>query len=318
MAKGLPEFTGTYKAMILSNVVEPSNKAKIPTLKLQVYLLEFYDVKEDEWINVEEEHWTMAAYLTLFSKEGDETLNHQQAVKVFDWDGCGFGALCSPDIEGKFVQIRIKESANEKFPMEISWIDTEDTDPKGGFKRATAEDIANLDKQFSHLLRSGKGSKGVSAKSNGPARGSKKTKTEEPAETDAEEQPAETEAGSDMSADDKKKALLAKSRRLRKEQEQERRNKANGSGPPKKLAAKGKKNTKGRVITGDEMPDDFGKKDAWYTITDLRDAACDDDLQATEWSAAIEDIAENGDEDKLDASGWWTVKNRVLANIGND
>lgn len=324
MAKNLPEFLGTYKAMVLGTIVEPSNKAKIPTMKIRVCLLEYYSEADDEWLSVEEEHWVMTAFLTLYSKEKEPSLNHQQVCKVFDWDGCGFAPLCDPALEGKTIQVRIKDSENEKFPLEISWIDTEDADPKGGFKKLTADEIKALDSEFADFLdkkpakaATTKGKTATSAKSKLAAAKAKaaaaKAKVETPEPEDGGEEPeAEVEPEPEMTPEQKKKALLAKSQRLRKKQESDR-EAAASAGPPTKAPKK----AKGRVIeAGEDMPEDFNKKDAWYTVTALRDDACDDDMQAAEWQAAIEDIAPDGDEDNLDAEGWWAVKQRVLENIG--
>jgi hypothetical protein len=324
MARNLPEFTGTYRAMILGNIVEPSNKAKIPTLKLRVALLEYFDEKEDEWIDVEAEHWVMTAFLALYSKEKEPSLNHQQVCKTFDWDGCGFDLLCGSDLEGMTIQVRIKDSDNEKFPIEISWIEPEDADPKGGFKKLSADDIKGLNSEFADFLdkkkakpvkaRKGKASaaaKAKAAKAKAAAAAAEEETGEDEPEAEPEAEPAE------MTKDEKKKALLAKSARLRKKDEKDRKEAAE-AGPPKK-SSKAKKSAKGRVIEpGEDMPEDFNKKDAWFTVTEYRDEACDDDMQSVEWQAAIDDIAPDEDEDQLDAEGWWAVKDRVLGNIGKD
>lgn len=325
MAKNLPEFTGTYKAMVLSNTVEPSSKAKIPTLQLRVLLTEYYDEGEGEWIDVEAEHWTMTAFLVLYSKERTPSLNHQQVCSTFGWDGCGFDLLCGPDLEGMTIQVRVKDSDSEKYPVEISWINAENADPSGGFKKKTAEEIKELNTQFKDFLDK-KPVKVASAKKSGKAaastlKGKAAAKAKAEASTEAEpeasndeqevEAPEEPKA---MTATEKKAALLAKSKRLRKQQEDQRA-KESEDAPP----SKSKKSSKGRVIeAGEDMPDDFNKKDAWFTVTALRDEDCDDDMQTAEWQNAIEEIAPDADEDQLDAEGWWNVKKTVLANIGKD
>lgn len=333
MAKNLPEFVGTYRALVLGNTVEPSSKAKIPQLKLRVYLTEYYDEGEGEWINVEDEHWTMTAFLILYSREKEPSLNHQQVCSVFGWDGCGFDLLCGPDLEGMTIQVRVKESdGNEKFPMEITWIDTEDADPKGGFKKKTAEEIKEMNAEFAEFLgkksvqaatvKKGVGKttvKGASAKAKLAAARVKANEVEvavesqEPDESGELEEP-EADVPPAQSVEEKKKALLAKSKRLRKEQEAERAAEVKKKTTSKKGTVK---SNKGRVIeAGESMPEDFNKKDAWFTITELRDEDATDELQAAEWQAAIEEVAPDGDEDQLDAEGWWEVKEAVLANIG--
>jgi len=319
MSRSLPEYMGVYKAMVLSNVVEPTKKSKLPQLKLRVFLTEFYDEKEGEWLDVSEEKYVMTAFLVLYDKEDNETMNHQQVCKVFGWDGCGFDLLCG-DLEGHELQVRLKENEdNEKYPVEISWIDEIDADPQGGFKKASAEDIRDLNAQFSHLFKAKKaGAKKAAASAKPKKQTAAAKKKAAAAEEPTEEQTAGAEETEELTPAQKKAALLAKSNRLRKEEEKERAE-AEKAGPPakkKKKAAATKKKT--APADGDTMPDDFDKRSAWFTIAENRDPECNDEQMKAEWDAAIEELAPEGDEDLLDAEGWWKVKNAVLANIGKD
>jgi hypothetical protein len=321
MAKNLPEYMGVYKAMILSNTVEATKKSKLPQLKLRVLLTEYYDETEGEWLDVSDDKLVMAAFLVLYDREDNETLNHAQVCKVFDWDGCGFDVLCG-DLEGHELQVRVKENAdNEKYPVEISWIDEIDADPQGGFKKLDADGINDLNSQFSHLFKKKKAGAKKKVASAKPSANKATAAAKKKAAATAEET-GEAEEEHVPTAAEKKAALLAKSRRLKKEQEKERAaNEAKeDSGPPpakKKKAAAGAKK-KAAPADGDVMPDDFDKRAAWFTITENRDPECNDDQMKAEWDAAIEEIAPEGDEDLLDAEGWWKIKIAVLANIGKD
>jgi hypothetical protein len=64
------------------------------------------------------------------------------------------------------------------------------------------------------------------------------------------------------------------------------------------------------------VPADYDKTKAWTDVTDLRSDECSDEQQKACWEAAIAEIADDGDEDKLDAAGWWAVKEQVTAEIG--
>jgi len=296
MAKTWPDYMGTYKAIVLEWGVNKTRKAGLPQFMIRVTLTDYFDSKEGEWYDVSDNHWTMNAYLCLYGREGGaeggeivETLNHTQVCKVFDWDGCGFGSLIEPGkYDGKVIQVRIEENTGEgaKTPVQISWIDVEDTDPNSGLQKLDPAQIKTLEEEFAYLWKNKKPAPAaVSAKK--PATKVEVKKVEPPTDT----------------KEDKKKALLEKSKRLRKETVK--------SEPP---PPKDKK--KAEPLEDTPIPADYGKRQAWSDIIDLRDKNCTDGQQKAAWEAAVAEFAPNGDEDELDATGWWYVKESVLSDVG--
>jgi hypothetical protein len=315
-----PEHMGTYKALVLSHTVEPSSKAKIPTFKMRVALTEYFDEAEKEWFDCSDEKYALSAFLCLYKADDkSETLNHNQVCSVFGWDGCGFGHLLNDVHEGLEIQVRVKESDNEKYPVEINWIDTVDADPSGGYKKLSDKETADLNAQFADFL-GGRSKAGKKVKTTTARKPNKSKLDKAKAATKKATTPGEDTQSSDppeeISVEDKKAALRKKSERLRKQQENERAKTA-GAVPPK--STKANKNVKPRILDeGDELPVDFGKKDAWANIVAGKHEACDDATLTAEWHAAIGDISDDGDEDNLDAEGWWNVVLAVLANVGKD
>ena len=290
MVKSWPDYMGTYKAIVVEHGIKKTAKAGLPQFVIRVVLSEYYDPKQDEWFDVSDNNWVMNAYLTLYGREGGqedseiiETLNHQQVCKVFDWDGCGFEYLTTPEkFSGKVIQVRVAENTYEgaKAPVQIEWIDTEDADPNSGLQCLDSGQVKALEVEFAHLWKN--------KKAIPPAASAKKVlllKKQPPAET----------------KEDRKKNLLEKSKRLRKEAMK---------APPKKKEPPAKKTEESPV------PVNYSKKQAWSDIIELRAEECTDDQQKAAWDAAIAETAPDGDEDKLDAAGWWAVKEAVIADIG--
>ena len=60
----------------------------------------------------------------------------------------------------------------------------------------------------------------------------------------------------------------------------------------------------------------YGKKAAWSDVIEMKNPDCNDEQLHASWAAAIAEVAEEGDEDKLDSQGWWTVKEQVVSDIG--
>jgi hypothetical protein len=109
---------------------------------------------------------------------------------------------------------------------------------------------------------------------------------------------------------DKKTALLEKAKRLKKEQAES----AKKTEAPKAAPAKGKKAEETPAEAA--IPDGYNKKSAWNDVCELKDDKVDDAQVEAAWLAAIAEIAPDGDEDKLDAAGWWAVKESTLNDVG--
>jgi len=330
MAKSWPDYMGTYKGIVLEWGIGKSSKKGLPQFNVRVFLTDYYDQKEGEWMDVSDNNWTINAYLVLYGREGGAengeiapTLNHQQVCSVFGWDGCGFEYLTTPGrFADKVIQVRIEENTveNAKTPCQISWIDTEDSDPNAGLRCLDSGQVKALETEFSHLWKGKKAPPAVSAKKPPatvpatkkapPQTAAVKNKSVEPVTDDT---PADDENDPTQSDAARKKAILEKGKRLRA--------KANEKSPEPPAKAKKNEPAKKADVVPDQaeevtVPDDYGKKAAWNDIIDLRDQNCTDQQQKDAWDAAIAEVAPDGDEDKLDAAGWWKVKDQVVAEIG--
>jgi hypothetical protein len=310
MAKQWPDYMGVYKGLVVESTVGKSTKG-FPQFVIRVALTDYYDPKESKWFDVGDNGWTMNAYLCLYGRKPgvdpaatiqaddiEPNLNHQQVCKVFGWDGCGFGHLVNTDFTGKIIQVRVEPNDYDgaKAPCQICWVDVEDADPNSGLKKIDAKGLKDLETEFASLWGNQGGKKAATAAK--PAA----KKTAAPAAKKTEEEPPTKE--------DKKKTLQERSERLRKENAKAA---AIPTLPPKKAKKAPVEETSKEE---DAVPEGYDKKQAWCTCLELKSPHCTDEQLQASWEAAIAEIAPEGDEDNLDAAGWWAVKERVLADIG--
>ena len=311
MAKQWPDYMGTYKGMVLEYGLTKTQKG-LPQFVVKLFLTEYYDQKESQWYDVSDNNWSVAAYLCLYGRKDSKadgelvcTLNHTQVCKVFDWDGCGFTHLTTPGtFDGKVVQVRISENTYEgaKTPIQVDWIDTEGADPTNQLKTLDPTEVKKLEAEFASLFPK-KVMKAASApKAAAPT--AKKTvkaaaKTEPPAApANPDPAPAE-EAPAPLTPEQKRQALLEKSKRLLA---------ANKKAETPKPATPVKAPTKAQPEKAAEtaktvepaIPDGYYKRQAWTDVCDLKSADCTDDTLNAAWEAAVAETAEGGDEVNLD------------------
>jgi hypothetical protein len=300
---------GTYKAMVLETGLS-STKNGFPQFTARVFLSAYFDQKASEWLDVSDNNWTISSYLSLFGKDKDtketvQTLNFKQVCKVFDWDGCGPDYLASTDFSGKEIQVRIAENTGEgaKSPCQVSWIDVADADPSTTLKSASVEEVKKMAAEFAGLWN--KKAPAVASAKKPAAKATPAPKPEpEPETPPAEEVPAEE------TAEERKAKILAKAKRLAKAEKP--------AEPTKKsLPAKGgKKPAEETSEATADIPEGYDKKAAWNDVAEMKAAECTDDQLTAVWHAAVAEIAPKGDEDNLDAAGWFAVKEQVLAEVG--
>jgi hypothetical protein len=301
----MPDYVGTYKCIVLDTGLSKT-KTGMPQFVVRLAFSEYWDQTAQEWTDVSDNNWVMNTYMSLYGRKDSkpdgeliETLNHGQICKVFGWDGCGPDYLIGNDFTGKVIQARIKENDPEyrdKNPVQVAWIDTEDADPNSGLQKLDAKEAKELFADFQSLWQ-GKKAKPVASAPKAAA-----PKTVPPKEEEAKP----------LTAAEKKKAMLEKSKRLREQAKPEA---APPTTPPPGKSKKAPPEPPAKVAdTG--IPADYGKKAAWTDIVASKsDEATDEQLTAS-WQAAIAETAPEQDEAQLDATGWWTVKEMVLNDIG--
>jgi hypothetical protein len=340
--KAFPDYTGRYKGMVMEWGITKS-KAGLPQFTLRVYLTEYYDVKEKQWYDVGDNNWSMVTFMSLYGRKDSKpdgelitTLNHQQVCEVFSWDGCGFTYLTTPGtFEGKIIQVQIDANDPEyaaKNPVQITWIYPEDADPTGKLRTLEAKDVKELEAEFASMWMGKKAVKAVSAPATAAPKAAPKAtpkatlkpaaKPTTPAPAAAPVPAPEATAADDAAA--KKAALLAKSKRLMatNKKAETPAPKVTAKPPVKKaelkptpeLVAEPEETAAETETSG--IPDDYNKRQAWLDICDLKSPDCVDETLNAAWEAAIAEVAPDGDEDKLDAAGWFAVKDKVLAEVG--
>jgi len=315
---------GSYKGIVMDTAFQKAQKSGMPQFVARVFLTEYYDSKENQWYSVEDNNWTLNGYFSIYGRKDSQedgeiipTLNHQQICKVFGWDGRGFGYLTSTDFNGKVVMVRIEEKTYEgaKSPVTVAWIDTEDADPNPGLSKLDEKSVKELENEFSKMWSGKPAAKVTVAKA--PVKTATKAAPKAAPKPPAEEPPAEepeTPPVEDKEA--KKKALLEKSKRLREAEKKAAEEAAKKPAASKAPPAKGKKTEPKPPADDNAIPEGYNKKQAWCDIVELKSQDCDDEQLNATWHAAIAEIAPDADEDKLDAAGWWSVKESVLNDIG--
>ena len=58
------------------------------------------------------------------------------------------------------------------------------------------------------------------------------------------------------------------------------------------------------------------RQEAWDTVVELRDEACDNEQLTAAWRAAIESVAPNVDENEITPEQWFAIKDAVLDDVG--
>lgn len=310
MAKQYPDYMGSYKAVVVETGVGET-KSGYPQFIVKTLLTAYFDQKENEWFDVSDNGWSMTAYLNLIGRKGGaedgepvRTLNFAQVMSVFEWDGAGLGYLQSTDFKGKEIQVRVAPNTGEgaKTPCQIAWIDIAGADPNNTLRSLDEDKVKALESKFSGLWESRKITPATAKKTTKSAKKAPPT----PPSAEPEHPTPKTDA-------ERKAEILAKGKRLLAK------NKAEAAPPAP--TAKGKKAppeppAEKEEAPADDIPPEYGKKDAWNDVIDCKAEECTDEQLMSAWKQAILDIAPDGDEDELDNAGWFAVKEQVLAEIG--
>jgi len=312
MAKSqTPDYTGVYKAVVIDHKLGKT-KNGFPQVVQKYSLLEYFDQKDGEWLDVEDNRWSMVGYFCLVGQKDGErvkTLNHTQICNVFDWNGCGLSFVRDDEnFVGQVVQIRVDEDNYEhaKSPFCVGWLDKEDADPNPGLRGVSDDEFGDMMDEFDDLFAE-KAPKKKAAKAGRKTtkkvtkKTAKKEATEPPFDPDEEvEEPAEEPA---EEPEDKKAKLAAKSKRLKaqKDAEAAAKKKKTPAPPAEKKATAA-----------------YGKKEAWGEIYDRRTEDAEDEQVLASWKAAIEEVSGGEGEAALDEDGWHQVVETVLDEIGED
>lgn len=303
--------TGTFRCQATEWAVSKSSGG-YPQLVARLYMIEYYDQQEKEWVDFSEFQMEITAYWILYGRvKGTDnrgpTLNCQQVMKVFGWDGKSFATLAAGDYTDLLFQVRIDENTypEAKTPYQVGWLDVSDADPNRQLKKLNVEELKGLDVEFAGLLKPTP--KAVSAAKAPPKMPSKVTAppvvgsdkeivtvTGVVNQSMAEETPPET-------AEQRKAKMAAKSARLRAEAKKKPTLPVPPMHPP---------------VTG-QINSDCTKQLAWEAIVELRDPEKTDEELRTSWTAAINEIAGPGvSDEKITGNQWNDIKDKVLGEVG--
>ena len=330
--------TGTFRCQAtewsvnktkIQDNADGTQRGGLPQLVMRLYLTEYYDQQESEWVDFSEFQMEITAYLILYGKtkgtdKKSPTLNHQQAMKVFDWDGRSFIALMSGDYADLKFQVRIDENTypGAKVPFQVGWLDVYDADPNRQLKKLNVEELKALDAEFAGLIRPApKVATAVKAPSKVPTARMVDIKLapppekpikityggpppldedeiELPNEPIAEETPPDT-------PEQKKAKMAARSARLRAETKKVAAKKPSVPAPPARTPVPG------------QVKSDCTKQLAWEAIVELRDPEQTDEQLKASWTNAINEIAGPGvTYEKITGDQWHDIKEKVLSEVG--
>lgn len=288
--------TGNFRCQATEHTVNKSTGG-FPQLVARLFLTEWYDQDEEQWVDFSEFGMGITAYFTLYGRvKGKDnigpTLNHQQVSKIFNWDGKSFADLANKDCSELLFQVRIDENSYEgaKNPYQVGWIDEYDADPNRQLKKLDPKDIKALDSEFIGSVTP----KAVSANKPAP---------KVPAKTRPE------------TADEKQAVLKAKSTRLKAEAEKAAAEKKKV--PPTKKAAPPTRKPTSAETTTDEIKGHCTKQEAWETVTELKDPECSDKKLEAYWNTSINEIAgEDTPDETITDEQWYEIKERVMSECG--
>lgn len=130
---------GTFICKVEEVVFSVSRANDIPQIIIKVSTLKkyadtadelaYYKITEPAYVDYTDQELT--DYMTLYSKEGKESLNFQQVTKTLGWDGLDFQTLTGAGV-GKDILVRVEANDPQyaaKRPFNIRWIDTTDAPP---------------------------------------------------------------------------------------------------------------------------------------------------------------------------------------------
>lgn len=294
---------GTFR---FSQVLETGvslTKNQYPSFNVRLLISEYWDEQEGEWVDWSSAEVEISSYFSLFgvakkSKKIEPTLNHQQVMKVFGWDGKSFQVLANDDYSKVRGQVRIVDNDPEfadRNPFQVAFIDVFDADPGSQLRKLNADELKDLDAKFAMALQtSGKAQKAatVPAKKRGrPATPKTTPRTDDQA----------VEENTELTAEEKKAKLKEKSDRLRNKSK-------NSPAPPNRIPPARDPNLPEGKCT---------KQEAWEIVVELKNDDCDDDQLNAAWNSSIDEVAGNGVSDKdIMPEQWFIIKDKTLDQVG--
>jgi len=298
--------TGTFRFSQVLEAGVSKTKNGLPSFNVRLLLSEYYDETEGEWVDWSEYDVEVSPYFCLFgvgkkSGKKEPTLNHQQVMKVFGWDGKSFQVLANGDYSKTTGQVRIKDNDPEyadKNPFQVAFIDVFDADPGSQLRKLDAKELKKLDAEFAQLLQSS-GKAPVAATV--PA---KKSTRPKPPKATPEEKP--------ISEEDKKAALKAKSDRLKAA------GKKKPAPPTRQAPEPVAPETAAPETAAPKIPStkEYTKQQAWEIVVEMKDDNCDDKQLGACWSAAVNDIAGDTPDEDVTGQQWGVIVDKVLDEVG--
>jgi len=282
--------TGVFRVKSTEHGLGQTKKAGYPQFNVNVSVLAHYDEDTETWVDYSEYGMETTVRQCLFgvnkkTQKEMTTLSYDNVCKVFKWDGADLQALAEtkPGVE---FQITVKDNDPDyadKYPYQISWIDDFDADPSQKIAKCTAEEITGLQAKYAQLLK-------AKAKPAAPAKAPAKTASKKGAKII---EGAKKAAGV-VTKTDKPKVPASPP--------------AAPKAPPKAPAA--------AAPPKSTQVESYTKDQAWQAVVDLKTEDCDDDQLNAAWQSTINIVSEGKGEGVLDGEGWWTVKDKVLDEVG--
>lgn len=158
----LIDLTGTFKGKPVDTGVSLTTNG-FPQFVVSLLANEYWDETEQEWFDYsEQEKREITAYLVLFDSEGKPTLSAEQIQKVFGWSGESFVELNNTDYTDVELQFRVGTHVYKgEDRISVDWIDTADAQPGRSVRKASEQEVKDLDKVYAHGLRKLSGGKTV-------------------------------------------------------------------------------------------------------------------------------------------------------------
>jgi hypothetical protein len=301
-----PDRIGTYR-FTEGGVLESSvslTKNNYPSFNVRLHLTEYYDEAEGEWVDWTPYEVEISSYFCLFgmgskSQKIEPTLNHQQVMKVFNWEGKSFQILANDDYSKISGQIRLVENDPEfadRNPFQVAFLDVYDADPSSQLRKLDAGELKKLDASFAKLLQNtGQAPKAATV----PAK--KSTRPKPPKATKPKKETEESET-----KEDKQAKMKEKSERLKKAAEAKKKNE-----PPQRPATLPPESSPQTDTVG------FTKQQAWEFCVEMKNDDCDDGQLNATWGGAINQVAgDDVPDDQITKEQWHQIANQVIDEVG--
>lgn len=153
------QLAGTYRATSIKDLGIGKTKSGYPQLILSLSAEEVWDDEERTWVNCKETDsigQDILGYLVLVGGDDKIIFHHKQVMKVFGWDGVSFAKLSTMNPAEIKIQWRVDENLNpesNQINLKVSAIDIYDAEPGKLVQKLIAEEIADLDKKYTSVLR---------------------------------------------------------------------------------------------------------------------------------------------------------------------